>query len=261
MPFGRNRVFFLVCLIVFGVAGGLIHLGEQPVMAAAPDCLTCHEELSKGKTVHAAVQMGCPTCHSGIDATDIPHKKTNKVPKGLSAEQPDLCYGCHDKAKFSGKSIHAPVGIGSCTGCHSPHASAQEKLLIKKVPDLCYDCHEKKDFTRKNVHMPVAGGMCLGCHKPHVAEEMALLKQEAVSLCFECHPQVRKIPHAVSGFSTSGHPIGLPLKKKKPATDPARPGKKFYCGSCHNPHSSDWMKLFRYKANVDFEICDNCHKM
>ncbi len=261
MSIARNSLSLLVFLTVVILASGLLLPAGNASAAAQPDCLTCHEDLSKGKVVHAAVQMGCTTCHSGIDANDIPHKKTNKLPKGLSAEQPDLCYGCHDKAKFIGKSIHAPVGIGSCTGCHSPHKSAHEKLLLKKTPELCYECHDKKDFAKKNVHMPVEGGMCLGCHKPHVAEEMALLKQDAIGLCFECHPAVRKTPHAVSGFSTAGHPIGLPLKKKKSVIDPARPGKKFYCGSCHNPHSSDWMKLFRYKANVAFEICDNCHKM
>jgi len=230
--------------------------------SAAPDCLMCHEQLSKGKFVHAAVQMGCQTCHSALDVSNMPHKSTNKIAKGLTAELPDLCFGCHDKTKFAGAVIHAPVGVGMCTSCHSPHQSNNEKLLLNQAPDLCYGCHDKAAFSKKNVHMPVVGGMCMSCHKHHVSDEMALLKQEAITVCFECHPKVRKIPHAVSGFSASGHPIGLVKNKaKKVPDDPSRPGKKFYCGSCHNPHSSDWMKLFRYKATTSFELCDNCHKM
>lgn len=228
--------------------------------AAEVNCLDCHEELSKGKVVHAAVQMGCVGCHSGIDASDVPHVKKNKLPRGLSAEQPDLCFGCHDKAKFTGRNIHAPVGIGMCTDCHSPHKSDFPKLLLKEQPELCYKCHDKKLFSKKNVHAPVEGGMCLDCHKPHASEHFTLLVKEPVNVCFECHAQVRKTPHAIVGMLQSGHPLGVPKKGKRPVDDPARPGKRFYCGSCHNPHSSDYQYLFRYEARSGMELCLQCHK-
>jgi predicted CXXCH cytochrome family protein len=148
-----------------------------------------------------------------------------------------------------------------CTSCHTPHSGDAGKLLLSDPPVLCLNCHDKAEFNRKNVHMPVSGGMCLSCHRPHVSENIALLNSEPYSLCIGCHANVRKGPHAVTGFSSSGHPLGEPRKRKKDVEDPARPGKKFYCGSCHTPHSSDYVKLFRYKASSAFELCNYCHKM
>lgn len=236
----------------------LIH---SPALAEGMNCLTCHKELTTGKVVHAAIEMGCPTCHAGIDASAMPHKKTNKSAKGLSSEQPELCYGCHDKAKFAGKHVHEAIGMG-CTGCHNPHSSANAKLLKAKLPELCYNCHDKGEFGKKNVHMPVAGGECLTCHKPHASENIALLTKEPIKVCLECHADVRKKPHAVTGFAMTGHSIGLLRRGDKEfKDDPARKGKKFYCGSCHNPHSSDYAKLYRYKANAPFDLCTYCHKM
>lgn len=271
-------------------------------------CLICHEPLVKEKVVHAAVQMGCPTCHTSIDAKDIPHNKTGKVSKGLSADQPglcfgchdkakfakanvhaavgmgctschnphsskypkllsselpDLCYGCHDKTKFTGKTVHAPVGIGMCTSCHDPHASKSAKLLTAEPPDLCFSCHDKKGFSAKYMHAPAAGGMCLACHKPHASDNPVLLRKEPIDSCIECHAEVRKKPHAVTGFSPlGGHPLGEPRrmkqsKERKYLDDPSRPGRRFYCGSCHFPHSSDYAKLLRAS---DFGLCQICHK-
>jgi predicted CXXCH cytochrome family protein len=222
------------------------------------DCLKCHAKLKAEKVLHPAVDMGCATCHSGIDASKVPHKKTNKIDKGLSSEQPDLCYGCHDKAAFGKKNVHAAVSMG-CTGCHNPHSSKNAKLLKAEAPDLCYTCHDKKAFTQKTVHMPVAGGMCLSCHSPHASDQMALLLKNPVETCLECHPDVVKKPHAIAGFAAKGHPVTaeeIAGKRKKTAS----PDKFFYCASCHNPHSTDVPRLFRFNAKTSMELCTNCHK-
>jgi len=305
----------------------------------------CHEPLSKGKVVHAAIQMGCPTCHTAIDASKMPHKKTNKIAKGLSSkqpglcftchdktkfgkktvhaaigmgctgchnphssknakllisEQPQICYGCHDKKSFSGKKashapvaggmcsschaphssdsgklllspqpdlcftchdktkfaskvIHAPVTGGMCTSCHAPHQSDSGKLLSSEPPDLCYNCHDKAEFSKKNVHMAVLGG-CGSCHKPHASENNTLLSQPTINaLCLTCHADVAKRPHAAAGFGARSHPLKAPK-------DPARPGREFSCSSCHNPHSSDNPKLFRFNAKSGMGLCLSCHK-
>jgi predicted CXXCH cytochrome family protein len=235
-----------------------------PLLSAEKPCLACHEKLTKGAVVHAALPMGCETCHSAIDARTVPHKKKTGVTKGLSAEQPALCYGCHDQAQFTKKTVHAALGMG-CTACHNPHSSNNAKLLLGTVPDLCFTCHDKASFTRKNVHAPVAGGMCLACHAPHSSEHMALLLKKPYELCLDCHGDVIKKPHAVSGFSSGRHPLGEPRLTKtgeeKARKDPARPGKPFYCGSCHDPHSSDSPTLFRFNAKSSMGLCVNCHKM
>jgi predicted CXXCH cytochrome family protein len=79
--------------------------------------------------------MGCASCHSALDAAKVPHKTTNKIAKGLSSAQPDLCYGCHDKTAFGKKTVHAAVGMG-CTECHNPHSSKNVKLLRAARPTV-----------------------------------------------------------------------------------------------------------------------------
>ncbi|OGW41730.1 MAG: hypothetical protein A2010_08195 [Nitrospirae bacterium GWD2_57_9] len=222
--------------------------------AADVDCLMCHAELAGKKVKHAAVDMGCPGCHGAVDAADVPHKMTNKSKKGLSSEQPDLCFGCHDKSAFSKKTVHAALGMG-CTGCHDPHSSDRKKLLAADLPGLCFNCHDKAEFGKKNVHAPVAAGDCLACHNPHSSDAVALLLKEPLNVCLDCHSAVEGKPHAIKGFSNAGHPIGKNDKK-----DPKRPDRRFYCGSCHDPHSSDSRKLFRYEAKSTIGICKNCHK-
>lgn len=292
----KKIVTGLIILLLIVVAG----LFKGKLAYSDVDCLMCHEQLSKEKVVHPALQMGCPTCHTAIDAKDIPHKKTNNITKGLSSEQPDLCFNCHDKAmfskktvhpalgmgctachnphstknakllnseppelcynchdrkKFEGKTVHPPVSGGMCTTCHNPHSTDKPRLLVAEPPELCFNCHDKAEFTKKNVHPPVAGGMCLTCHGPHATNNASILSKRLNDLCFDCHtsPDLKSGLHVVRGFTTGGHPV-------KGKTDPKRSSKEFTCASCHNPHSSDSIRLFRYKAQSLFELCGHCHE-
>ena len=224
-----------------------------PASAAEINCLKCHGKLKQGKSVHKALNMGCTTCHSGIDASTIPHKKTTALAKGLSSEQPSLCYGCHDQSLFTKKTVHAALAMG-CTACHNPHSSKNARLLTSVPPALCFTCHDKAEFTKKNVHKPVASGDCMTCHTPHSSDEIALLSRNPLDLCSQCHPDT---PH---GQHISSRQTGSSEQGTGPQ-DPARPGKPFYCGSCHNPHSTDSPLLFRFNAQSVSKLCLNCHKM
>jgi predicted CXXCH cytochrome family protein len=260
----RTSLLHVLTLITAVVLAAPLAAEEAGKPAPKPeiDCSKCHASLTvRLKVVHPAIQMGCPACHSGIDdALKVPHKKTTTAPKGLSAEQPDLCYGCHDKAKFTLKVVHGAIGMG-CTSCHNPHASNNEKLFPATVPELCFMCHDKAGFTHKNVHPPVESGMCLSCHNPHSSDQQGLLLKPTHEVCLECHDHVTKTPHAISGFSKTGHPLGIPKKGKdrKPVMDPKREGKLFTCAGCHNPHSSDSPRLYRYPAKSPMELCAHCH--
>jgi len=217
------------------------------VSAAEINCLKCHKKLTKGASVHPALAMGCPTCHSGLDAKTVPHKKSSAIAHGLSAEQPELCYGCHDQAMFTRKNVHPAIGMG-CTSCHNPHSSKNAKLLVSNVPDLCFTCHDKAGFSKKTAHPPVASGKCLACHVPHSSDEMALLAKKPMDTCLQCHQTVTHGQHT-------------PAMAVREVQDPTRPGKPLYCGSCHDPHGSNSPLMFRFDAKATKELCLHCHKM
>ncbi|MDA8171264.1 MAG: cytochrome c3 family protein [Nitrospiraceae bacterium] len=195
----RSAKTLYPALILTGIIFLLAHAAWGAV-----DCLKCHPEKAQGKVVHPAVQMGCESCHSGVDASTTPHKFTGKF--GLSALPPELCFQCHDKAKF----------------------------------------------TKKIQHPPVKNGQCLTCHTPHSGPYGSLLRAEGNDLCLKCHAEITQKPHVVMDFLPNGHLLAGP-------SDPVRKGKPFGCVSCHVPHSSDWGRLFRYKADNARDLCKYCH--
>lgn len=276
-------------------------------------CISCHAEFSKpAKSVHAALGMGCETCHKTVEGKTHPDQKGSIK---LTQEMPALCYSCHDESKFKGKSVHTPVASGMCTGCHNPHQSNYQKILLKDVPGLCYNCHDESKFKGGSGHTSI--GMCTGCHNPHSSNSDRILKADQPELCYSCHekskfakkyvhtvitaggctschtPHISKNPflltnqniqelcltchvnkndgrHIVSLPMGKAHPIsGVPdpatvkmIKGKDPKTgaeidipDPKNPGKPMTCASCHDPHSSDFNKLFTTK-----NLCQRCHK-
>lgn len=226
------------------------------------DCLACHERLKDQKVVHAAMEMGCTGCHTGIDAQSVPHNITGTASKGLSADPPGLCYGCHDKALFTLKNTHAALGMG-CT-CHNPHSSSHPKLLAAELSETCFACHDRSPFSHGNVHPPAAGGMCSSCHNPHSSDQMSLLIKKPYDLCLDCHADIVTKPHVLSGFVSGSHPLGEPRKKSKSERKRLVKDLKrgtFYCGSCHNPHSTDTVHLLRFNAKSSMALCTNCHVM
>ncbi|MBM4147258.1 MAG: cytochrome C, partial [Nitrospira sp.] len=135
-------------------------------------CVTCHVKLAqKAKSVHAAIALGCQSCHKTVEGKTHPGQKGSIA---LKQNMPGLCYNCHDETKFKGKSVHQPVSGGMCTGCHDPHQSDFPKILIGKVPDLCYNCHSESKFKGKSGHTLL--GMCTGCHNPHSSDSDKILK-------------------------------------------------------------------------------------
>jgi predicted CXXCH cytochrome family protein len=164
---------------------------------------------------------------------------------------------CHDKKAITGKKVdHAPVKGGMCTSCHYPHQSDSEKLLISDKPDICFNCHDKTGFSMQNVHPPVAAGMCMECHRPHTAAIKGLLAEKSVTkTCKKCHTDFDSSVHVLRGLGRKGHPVDIRRKIK------GKKGEKilFSCVSCHNPHSTNSVKLFRFEAAAPADICKNCH--
>ena len=226
-------------------------------------CYSCHDESKfKGKAVHSPVAGGtCTACHN-------PHQSNSA--KLLVKDVPGLCYNCHNESKFKGgKSGH--TNIGMCTGCHNPHSSNTAKILRSEQPELCYSCHEKAKFSKKYVHSIISAGGCTSCHTPHISNNPSLLSSGSVNeLCITCHVAKADGKHVVTLPGKRIHPI----KGKDPSTvkmikvpdpsvpgreievpDPNDPGKEMTCATCHDPHSSDYPRLFTQK-----NICARCHK-
>lgn len=183
----------------------------------------------------------------------------------LSAIADDAqCSKCHAPL-FQRKSVHGAVPMG-CRTCHvemdaaSPHQVRGKvaKGLAGEPLALCNDCHEKRLYEGKVVHAPVAAGICLVCHDPHASDHAGLLRKPPATLCLDCHPEIAKTPHVIAGFSRSGHPLGEE-GRERPAQDPLRPGKKFYCAACHEPHRSELPALNRFPKGMS--SCRNCHRM
>jgi len=308
MGFYKSLFFVVVLFFSFGFFAFKTYAAQEN------PCLQCHVELKEpAKSVHAAISLGCQTCHTKVEGKSHPDQKGSIV---LTQNMPGLCYGCHDETKFKGKSVHQPVSGGMCTGCHNAHQSNYPKILLKEVPGLCYNGHDESKFKGKSGHTIV--GMCTGCHNPHSSNTGKILKSEQPELCYTCHDKAiftKKNTHAVvlmpGGCSSCHTPhvsnnpallpksinevcitchVGkdgrhittLPGKKRMhpvkglpdPGTtkvsrvpdpknplivrliaDPKNPGRELSCISCHNPHSSDFRRLF-----VSQRLCSRCHQ-
>lgn len=283
------------------------------VTAEENPCLSCHAKLKEPQFVHAAVALGCQTCHKPVEGKSHPDQQQSIM---LIQDMPGLCFTCHTQSKFQDKVMHPPVKSGACTGCHDPHSSNIKRILRNKMPQLCYNCHKESNFQGKYDHAPVIGGMCPACHAPHVSPNDKLLLTPSPEVCYTCHEKSKfnkKNVHAVVAMGCNSchephkgeypnlllnnvqplclgchtnkndgrHVVSIPGKRPHPISgvpdpstttmltvvdpvnpkksriipDPDHPGQMMSCLSCHDPHSSDYRKLF-----PTGRICKKCHK-
>lgn len=173
------------------------------------------------------------------------------------------CLQCH-QALSKAKVVHGALQAG-CALCHAgidattvPHKVVGKfaKGLTAEPPGLCHQCHDRSAFEGKLVHAPVSSGLCAMCHNPHASNHTALLKKAPASLCLDCHADIKARPHVLAGFGGRGHPLG----DERSAQDPLRPGKPFYCGTCHEPHRAGLARLLRADLRSSAGFCQTCHK-
>ena len=136
-----------------------------------PDLPAFKLEYVAAKHKHAPAESGeCASCHN-------PHKSANE--KLLVKPVGEVCFECHDKSDFKGKTTHSPVEGGDCVSCHDPHKSANEKLLVKPVGEVCFECHDKADVEKSSNHSAVGKESCVTCHDPHRSDSPGLIKSSA----------------------------------------------------------------------------------
>jgi predicted CXXCH cytochrome family protein len=210
---------------------------------------------------HMQPNPECVDCHT-LEPSDRDLKPIN-IAGGASRILSDIqttaaasstCYSCH-KEIINNSYVHGPASVWSCLSCHDPR---DEMIYSVKKPDtdICFKCHvEKKEewFSKKYIHGPVNILKCAICHSPHASENPFNLFMPTWELCVSCHEANATSRHIVVGYIFRGHPT-----RGKP--DPLRKGKELSCTSCHNPHASEYPKLWALKAQSPFELCQKCHQ-
>lgn len=243
----------------------------KPTSGATKDdnlCLSCHNtgvDVPKEGSRHAALDMGCETCH-------VTHKTG---PRGqqefdyhLKSAVPKLCVECHDPSDATLQKAHQgqPFGTANCTQCHNPHSSKLPKLMQtfthnpfeNKMCDtchapakdgkvvltqtdtrsLCVTCHSEQaeKIEKAKVQHPGAMGDCTACHNPHAGKTPGFLQPDPVQACLACHStqseQMKKAHLHKPAFETG-------------------------CATCHEPHGGDNEHLLR--AATPNKLCLECH--
>jgi predicted CXXCH cytochrome family protein len=231
-------------------------------------CLSCHKtgvDVPKDGSRHAALDMGCDTCH-------VTHKTGERGKREfdfhLKKDAPALCIDCHDPKDAALIKTHQgqPFAKADCLTCHDPHQSSQKHLMAKftHMPfaggqceschqpakdgtvvltaatpkEVCITCHADKaeQIEKAKVQHPGAAGDCTDCHNPHAGNSPGFQRPDAVSVCLACH------------------------------TDQAEQHKKAHlhqpafeqgCFVCHEPHGGDNLHLLR--AKTPNALCLECH--
>jgi len=231
-------------------------------------CLECHTQglnVPEKGSRHAALDMGCDTCH-------VPHKTGERGKQEfdyhLTKSTPALCLDCHDPSSADLQKAHngQPFATASCVQCHDPHQSNQPHLMQK--------------FT----HVPFEGGACDTCHQPAKDGKVVLTQPDAKAICVTCHgEQAEKIEKAkvqhpgAQGDCTTCHnphagrtpgfiqpnPVDVCLTCHSEQAEQFQkahlhqPAFKQSCAICHQPHGGDNEHLLR--ANTPSAVCLECH--
>ena len=230
-------------------------------------CLTCHTmglNIPAGGSRHAALDMGCETCHV---THNVGEKGKEEFDYHLSKASPALCLDCHDASSADLIKAHRgqPFASANCVQCHDPHQSAQPKLMQAythvpfeskscdtchqpakdgkvvltqtDVKAMCVTCHaeQAEKIEKAKVQHPGAQGDCTSCHNPHAGKTPGFIQPDPVNACLACHSEQAD------------------LQKKKIHHQPAfQQG----CATCHEPHGGDNAKLLRAQGNA---LCLECH--
>jgi len=249
---GSRTKWFLTCLVTLLTFARTASAAKHPVpldpKADPSTCIACHEDKTKGKSVHSAMAMGCMSCHEIRVNRDVTHVKL------ITATPYKLCLTCHsdkDATQIKGR-VHPPA-VRDCLTCHDPHSSDNKNQLLKmtsgdKKDNLCLTCHTQ------GLNVPAKGSRhaaldmgCETCHTVHKTGEPGKrefdfhLVKDAPTLCADCHDA----KDAGLLKAHQGQPFG--------AAD---------CLTCHDPHQSQSPKLMQAFLHDPFasKQCDVCHQ-
>ena len=261
------------------------HLGAD---LAKVDCLGCHDphgstekSLILARSVHPPfAERSCEICH----------EDGAKLGEGAAK---DTCLACHsDVGDVIGKAAvpHPAMEIADCVTCHSPHASAQAKLIREPAGGACFTCHDDKQAAAGEVqHGAIVMIGCESCHEPHGGSRPKLLRDDVDQLCLSCHDGGRwkksedgktvtlagrfempaadaakirtlKMIGADPEHPITGHrALGTPTEKELAGTKTKFRGA-LSCLTCHDQHKGKSRQLFAGGKTNAMEVCLGCHE-
>ncbi|HKO60399.1 MAG TPA: DmsE family decaheme c-type cytochrome [Pyrinomonadaceae bacterium] len=132
-------------------------------------CISCHGETKHQFNLpfhHKVFEgaMRCSDCHNPHGGFEL---KQTRLATGADA----ACIKCHADKQGPFVYEHAPVKTDGCVSCHTPHGSANPRLLItSRVAQLCLTCHstahgvgaEEPAGPQHNLNAQYAN--CTNCH-------------------------------------------------------------------------------------------------
>jgi len=244
------RFAFLAVIVLCGAVPVLAATHPVPLdpKADSATCLQCHEDKSKGKSVHSAIATGCTSCHEVRVNKDVTRVKL------ITTTPYALCLTCHadkDASKIQGK-VHSPA-VRDCLTCHDPHTSDNKNQLLKPLSggekeNLCLSCHKiGLNVPEKGSRHAALDMGCDTCHTTHKTGEKGKIEfdyhltKATPALCLDCHDAKDETlikAHQGQPFATAD------------------------CVTCHDPHESASPKLMQKFLHPPFadKSCDTCHQ-
>ena len=113
----RTGAFLLLLLFATSAWGA-----DHPELPKTSECLSCHLEKTKGKSIHFDFAQDCRVCHA-VSVTE------GKTSISLVLPKERICYSCHEKAAMDQMQFMQ----GECLSCHLAHNSPGLHLLRANV--------------------------------------------------------------------------------------------------------------------------------
>ena len=95
---------------------------EHPgILHKDDNCSACHNDKTRGYSVHSAMEIACTICHQAQTQGDMTLLQL-ALPKG------DICFSCHEKTMLLKQ--HPDAVKQLCVDCHDAHSSSRRMLLL-----------------------------------------------------------------------------------------------------------------------------------
>jgi hypothetical protein len=284
----RVLFMFLWCLVPAIVLGpGVYAQGPQDAGERAQQCAVCHGELGEelGRSVHAAVGIGCTDCHGGVsDTLDEAEAHGDDLASLTDARAAvEACGTCHsDPALMRSTGLRTDVralwetsrhgaglaededaDVATCISCHGAHEvlpalDPRAPIHRSRQAETCGECHA--DGARMEPYglaTNVVDEYRNSVHGRAVQGE-GLLSSPA---CADCHGAHGAKPPTVAEIGqVCGHCHTLAQRsfERGPHMEAARAKKLDECISCHGYHAVEAPSTAMLVGDADGH-CGSCH--